>query len=37
MPKMGALESKFADLIWSNEPLSSGILIKLAEQELCWI
>ncbi len=36
MQKMGALESRFADIIWANEPIPSGQLVKLAEQELNW-
>ena len=36
MPKMGVLESRFADIIWNHEPIPSGQLIKLAEQELNW-
>ncbi len=34
--KLGEIESRFADIIWSNEPLSSGELAKLAEKELGW-
>lgn len=34
--RMGAIESRFAEIIWKNEPLSSGQLVKLAEQELAW-
>lgn len=34
--KLGIVESKFADIIWNNEPLSSGELVKLAEQQLEW-
>ena len=34
--KLGAVESRFADLIWDNEPLSSGELVKLSETELGW-
>ena len=34
--RLGAIEAKFADLIWSNEPLSSAELVKLAAQELDW-
>lgn len=34
--KLGAVESRFADLIWQNEPLSSSELVKLAEKELYW-
>ena len=36
MPTMGALESRFADLIWSHEPMASRDLIKIAEKELNW-
>ena len=36
MPTMGALESRFADIIWNHEPIPSGQLVKLAEQELSW-
>ncbi len=36
MPKMGVLEAKFADIIWGNEPMASGQLVKKAEQELSW-
>ena len=34
--KLGAVEARFADIIWQNEPLSSSQLAKLAEQELQW-
>ena len=34
--QMGAVESRFADIIWENEPLSSGELVKLCEKELSW-
>ncbi|MBQ2824937.1 MAG: BlaI/MecI/CopY family transcriptional regulator [Clostridia bacterium] len=34
--KLGAVEAKFADLIWQNEPLGSGELVKLCESELNW-
>ena len=34
--KMGALESRFADFIWNNEPVTSGQLVKMAEKELSW-
>ena len=36
MPSMGVLESRFADIIWHNEPMSSRDLIKMAEKELNW-
>ena len=34
--QLGAVESRFADLIWQHEPIRSGELVKLCEQELCW-
>ena len=34
--KLGAVETRFAELIWSNEPLGSGALVKLCEKELNW-
>ena len=36
MPKMGVLESRFAEIIWNNEPLPSGQLVRMARQELEW-
>lgn len=34
--KLGAIERRFAELIWRHEPLSSGQLVKLCQQELNW-
>ncbi len=34
--KLGVVESRFADIIWENEPIASGKLVKLAEQQLQW-
>ncbi len=34
--KLGAIESRFADLIWQHAPLPSGELVKLCQQELSW-
>ena len=34
--RMGEAESRFAEIIWNNEPLPSGQLAKLAEEELNW-
>jgi BlaI family penicillinase repressor len=34
--KLGAMETRFAELIWNNEPVSSGELVKLCEKELGW-
>ena len=34
--KLGAVESRFADIIWQNEPLPSNELARLAEREIGW-
>jgi predicted transcriptional regulator len=34
--KMGVVESHFADIIWKNEPIPSGELVKLCEKTLNW-
>ena len=34
--RLGAVESRFAEIIWNNEPLSSGALVKLCLEELGW-
>lgn len=34
--RLGAVESRFADLIWEHEPLASGELVKLCAKELDW-
>ena len=34
--KLGVVETHFADVIWNNEPISSGELVKLCEKELSW-
>ena len=34
--KLGAVETRFAELIWENEPLPSGELVKLCGAALCW-
>ena len=33
---LGQIESRFADIIWSNEPITTSELVKLAQQELTW-
>ena len=33
---LGAVESRFADIIWTNAPLPSSELVKLAEAALGW-
>lgn len=34
--KLGEVEMKFADIIWENEPLSSGKLVNLCKDILDW-
>ena len=34
--RLGEIESKFADLIWENEPLTSRRLAELALDSLNW-
>ena len=34
--QLGAVESKFADIIWENEPISSTELSKRSEETLTW-
>lgn len=34
--RLGQVESRFADLIWEHEPLTSRELVVLCEKELNW-
>ena len=34
--QMGVVESKFADIIWENEPIASPELAKKSEEVLNW-
>ena len=34
--RMGEVEMKFAEMIWEQEPVSSGDLAKQAEKEFNW-
>lgn len=34
--KLGEMEAKFAEIIWKNENIPSGELVKLCEKELNW-
>ena len=34
--RLGVVEEQFADIIWQNEPISSGGLVKLCEKNLKW-
>ena len=33
---LGRMETRFAELIWANEPIPSGELVKLCQRELDW-
>jgi predicted transcriptional regulator len=34
--RLAESEEKFAELIWQNEPIGSGDLVKLSEKEMNW-
>lgn len=34
--ELGAVQARFADLVWAHEPISSGDLVKICERELNW-
>ncbi|MBR2876209.1 MAG: BlaI/MecI/CopY family transcriptional regulator [Clostridia bacterium] len=34
--KLGLVEAKFADIIWSNEPLTTKELVNRCQSELNW-
>lgn len=34
--RLGVIESKFADIIWDHEPLTSRALVELCAQKLDW-
>lgn len=34
--QMGVIESRFADIIWQNEPVATTELVKISQQELNW-
>ena len=34
--RLGAVEARFADMIWQSAPIGSGKLVKLCEKELGW-
>lgn len=34
--ELGAVQERFADIVWANEPIASGELVKLCEKELNW-
>ena len=34
--ELGAVQERFADIVWANEPIGSGELVKVCEKELGW-
>lgn len=34
--ELAAVQERFADIVWSNEPIASGELVKICEKELNW-
>ena len=34
--KLGVVESRFADIVWSHEPLTTAELVKICGEELQW-
>ena len=34
--ELGTVQERFADIVWTHEPISSGELVKLCEKELNW-
>ena len=34
--ELGAVQERFADIVWAHEPIPSGLLVKLCEKELNW-
>lgn len=34
--ELGAVQERFADIVWANEPVGSGELVKICEKELLW-
>jgi predicted transcriptional regulator len=34
--ELGVVQERFADIVWDNEPVASGELVKICEKELEW-
>ena len=34
--RLGAVEARFADIVWANAPLTTKELVALCERELAW-
>ena len=35
-PELGAIQERFACIVWDHEPISSGELAKICEKKLNW-
>ena len=34
--ELGEIQEQFAEIIWENEPVASGELVKIAKERLDW-
>ena len=34
--ELGAVQERFADIVWEHEPIASGELARICEKELSW-
>ena len=34
--ELGAVQERFADIVWEKEPIGSGELVKICEEQLNW-
>ena len=34
--ELGAVQERFADIVWAHEPVASGDLVTICEKELGW-
>ena len=34
--ELASVQERFADIVWANEPIASGDLVKVCERELNW-
>lgn len=34
--ELGVVQERFADIVWANEPINSGELVKICKEELNW-
>ena len=34
--ELAAVQERFADIVWENEPIASGDLVQICEKKLNW-